>query len=58
MASPLATLFAALAKRWALGVVEDEAFAAGRSSHAVIDLDMSTLAETDHALFGILCILA
>ena len=53
-----AALFTMLARKWALGMAEDEAFAPGYSSRAAVDLDVGALAETGRTLFKFLMSLA
>ena len=51
--SPVA-LFDAPEKRWALGVVGDEAFGVGHSLYVAVYLDVGSLVEMGHALFELL----
>ena len=55
---PPTALFAVLTKRWASGVVYDEAFAAGCSLCASVDLEVGSLADTGHPPFKLLRSLA
>ena len=52
--TPPAALFAAPEKRWASGVVDDKAFAAGCSLHASVNLYVGALAETGRTPFNLL----
>ena len=56
--TPPAALLYVLARKWESGVVEDKSFAAGRSSHVAVNLDVGALVETGSALFRILRSLA
>ena len=56
--TPPTALFTILEKRWALWVVEDKAFTAGRSSCAAVNLDVGALVETGRATFELLMSLA